>query len=148
MKRCVRHALIFTGGVTTGLAVGAVGVAAFMVKHKEYVAEGIRKAIKDWIRKDMSTITVGIHDNEFVFNTRLEAEVAIEGLEECMHKYGFVTMADFKSMLELDSTYVDDLKGWHAGAKFTIQRNKRGGYRVIPMAPPQDIRKEVKTDVE
>jgi hypothetical protein len=52
MKRCVRHALIFTGGVTTGLAVGAVGVAALMVKHKEYVKHCIADVVERWIFED------------------------------------------------------------------------------------------------
>lgn len=53
MKRCVRHALIFTGGVTTGLAVGAIGVAAIAVKHKEYVKSCIADAVFDWLLKDI-----------------------------------------------------------------------------------------------
>lgn len=52
MKRYVKGALIFTGGVTTGLAVGAVGVAALIVKHKEYAAHCIGDAVYRWLHTE------------------------------------------------------------------------------------------------
>lgn len=52
MKRYVKSALIFTGGVTTGLVVGGVGIAALMVKHKDYVKYCIADAVERWIFDD------------------------------------------------------------------------------------------------
>lgn len=49
MKRYVKGALIFTGGVMTGLTVGAVGVAALIVKHKDYAKKCIADVVEHWI---------------------------------------------------------------------------------------------------
>lgn len=49
MKRYVKNSLIFAGGVTTGLAVGSIAMAALMIKHKEYVKQCIVDATERWL---------------------------------------------------------------------------------------------------
>jgi hypothetical protein len=53
MKRYVKGALIFTGGVTTGLTIGGIAVAALIVKHKKYVIKCIADAVDNWINRDL-----------------------------------------------------------------------------------------------
>ena len=53
MKRYVKGALIFTGGVTTGLTIGGIAVATLIVKHKKYVVKCIADAVDNWIYQDL-----------------------------------------------------------------------------------------------
>jgi hypothetical protein len=76
-------------------------------------------------------------DTEYIFETRAEAENVLSDMEELIHDYGFVTVADFKNICGCESNFKDVKKVW-TNLKDVIIMRVHTGY-AITLPKPQSI---------
>lgn len=74
--------------------------------------------------------------HETIFRSKEDATDVIDGLAEIIDKYGYAQMSDFKKMIGIPSTYVDDNWGW-TNINYAEVRQVREGWLVnLPDVEP------------
>ena len=86
--------------------------------------------------------------DQIIFDTRVDAESVLTDLLELLSKYDWVSVADFKDISGISSSFTDNKYGWTDLHRTSIRRI-RNGY-VIDFPQPIDLNKEpanpIKTD--
>ena len=81
----------------------------------------------------------GFHYDDIIFETRQEAEAAIDQMDEIIERYGFVTVADYYDMADLSAPYTSNKYGWTTIRNAEVVRAREGGYTLkLPKALPID----------
>lgn len=75
--------------------------------------------------------------NDIVFDSRGEAQAALDQMEDVISEYGFVTVADFYDMADLSQPYTSNKYGWTNVRNAEVLRLRDGGYIIkLPKAMP------------
>ena len=88
---------------------------------------------EETLRKNKTTTTF----DEFIFESRTEAETVLGHLVDLIEDYGMVSVADFYELIGETSTFTDNKYGWVNLANATTSR-VRGGY-VIDLPRPVNL---------
>jgi hypothetical protein len=67
---------------------------------------------------------------DIVFDDRGQAEEVLISMQECINKYGSVTVGDFYDMIGQHGTYTDQKYGWKDLSSVGIVRSGSGGFRI------------------
>lgn len=80
-----------------------------------------------------------VHEfNEFVFESRVDAEVVLDGMTNLVDQYEVCSIADLKDLMELTGSFVDNKWGWYDLREVKV-RPIRGGYMLdLPNPEPID----------
>lgn len=148
MNKYLKGAIVFTGGLVSGVTL--CGVAAV---HAFTKSDDIREYAKDHISKKINYLLYGTYPStrnrvsyvdykrygsnnkpvqeEYVFGSRDEAELAVSHIKEMAEKYGIVSVVDIKYICGIDSSYTDDKYGWtERRIKDAIIVRCRNGYKI------------------
>lgn len=72
----------------------------------------------------------------FCLDTREEGERVIDTLKELLEKYGVVSVADLKALIDMPSTYRENRIGWTDLKTASLKRIGGGYYLVLPDPEP------------
>lgn len=118
MNKFVKNALIFASGACGGVVAGGLLVIDLALQSKN-IRDGVTNAIKEKISDALfgkETIyrsrTSRIWYDKPVFDTERDAELTLARMAEIIDTYGHVTVADLYDLIDIDSTYADNLRGW------------------------------------
>lgn len=75
--------------------------------------------------------------NEAIFDTRKEAEDVLDALNNIISAYGFCTVEDAKTHLDIKTCKYDDNFGWHSLDDAEIYEKNRSFYIEFPM--PEEL---------
>ena len=91
--------------------------------------------------RDISHRGRAVHDfDEVVLETRGEAEMVIDGMNEQISEFGLATVADLYDFLGLTSSFTDQNYGWKDLRDATPVRLRSGGY-LLSLPKPRPIDK-------
>ena len=142
---------IFVGGAAFGVMVGAGMTVGAMIKSatiRKGVTDALAKAFIDYLYDDTVKRQRRVSYqpyrpyhidrfksiDEFIFNTRGEAEDAEKQASEIIDKYGELTLADLNDLCGLESAYTDTRYGWTCITGAQIHRVREGYKLVMPKA--------------
>lgn len=148
MRKGIKYALLFTGGVAVGIGVCGASLISYAFSD-EYIREGIKNKISRKVNKALygerprrgtgpisyrSYYKEGIKKNrekytseDVVFESRAAAKKALSIMNDICNKYGFVTVADMYDMADLPAPYTSNKYGW-TNIKNTEVLRVRSGY--------------------
>lgn len=89
--------------------------------------------------RDISRRSRGTHDfDEIVIETRTEAELVIERLQDVLNEYNVVTVADLYELVGITGSFTDNKWGWYNLSRADVSL-VRGGYLLdLPRPEPID----------
>lgn len=67
---------------------------------------------------------------DIVFEARGHAEEVILSMQECLNRYGTVTVGDFYDIIGQHGTYTDQKYGWRDLSAATVVRSSGGGFAI------------------
>ena len=135
MRKGIKYALVFTGGVAVGVGVCGANLISYALSDED-IREGIKNKISRKIdktlhgdesnRKRYSSVSYRSYYNknyntqncfsfsadDIIFESRKEAMQALDSMEDILDTYGFVTVADMYDMAALPAPYTSNKYGW------------------------------------
>lgn len=120
LNKGVKTALVFVGGAIVG------GVVTKIKCEYEFV-KVVKMAFSDYHRFD-----------NIIFETRGDAEYVIDKLEDILHTYGFVTVADLYECSGMNHKHGDNHYGWTNLKTVRVLRARNGWILELPRALPVD----------
>lgn len=121
MNRYVKGAMIFTGGLVTGVIGGRVYTG---LKVLEFIE--MRKARDGYFKS-----------SDILFDTHIEAEKALTELKSIHEQYHYVRVADVYDVARLMMPYESDKFGWYTLKGANVKRYKN--YYFIDLPTPVRI---------
>ena len=73
---------------------------------------------------------------DIVLNTREEAELVLQTMQDIIEKYEFASVSDFHTIVGLPSTYVDNNWGWSGLQYVDIRQTREGWLLDMPSVEP------------
>lgn len=141
MRKGIKYALLFTGGVAVGIGVCGASLISYAFSD-----EDIRDGIKNKISRKVDKALYGErnrtnYDYEFdgknvIFETRKSAEKAKSELEDIIDDYGFATEADLYYIANLDCDYIKNKYGWTSLRNVEVKRSRYGYFIDLPNPLP------------
>lgn len=159
MKKGIKYALLFTGGVAVGIGICGASLISYAINDED-IREGIKTKISRNVDKALygerprrnhgsrvsyrsycrekkkSDFTYSI-DN-IIFESMAEAERVKEQMSEIINEYGYVTVADVCDLANVSSNYMDSKYGWTYINSAKVTRIRNGYYIKLPIALPID----------
>ena len=89
-------------------------------------------------REERRSGSVRFDYDDIVFNTRVEAEAALDQMGEVIRRYGFVTVGDLYDMADLTQPYTSNKYGWMNINTAEVIRVHDGYVLKLPKASPID----------
>ena len=89
-------------------------------------------------REERRSASVRFDYDDIVFNTRVEAEAALDQMTEVIKRYGFVTVGDLYDMADLTQPYTSNKYGWMNINSAEVVRVRDGYVLKLPKASPID----------
>jgi hypothetical protein len=100
---------------------------------------GSSAPVRDEPRRDVSRMARAHHlFDEIVFQTRAEAQDALEQLVSYIKRYESASVADFYGLVDTPASHVDDKWGWHNLDDAMVQRVRNGFILDLPKTEPLD----------
>jgi hypothetical protein len=143
MKRFVKGALIFSGGVAGGFVLCGITTIKLAVKSDTF-----RTAVTNKISNELTTFLYGENNKtkkrypsyrsyyehrktekpfeNVVFETRKDAEDILSSADDICRTYGWVTVSDLYDLCGLIGSFKDHLIGWSDLSTVSIMRTKYG----------------------
>lgn len=152
MGKLINTALVFIGGMTVG---------GYCVVNAALKSETFTTAFKDAITKKATEVIYGaececpkrkvsyydaLHrsksvnrsleqSDDIVFETREDAEKALDAMEAIVKKYGVVSLADVYDIVgRAATTYIASKYGWRSVNDAKVVRCRKGYYIKLPKA--------------
>lgn len=164
MRKNIKCALIFTGGVAVGIGVCGASLISYALSDED-IRDGIKTKISkkvdkalygdrsyrnpyypyskvsyknyyDTYKKDDDSYN--FDSSSILFASRKDAEEVKEKMEDIIYKYGYVTVADIRDIAELKSSYIDSKYGWLSLKDAKIVITRKGCYISLPNPVPVD----------
>lgn len=90
--------------------------------------------------RDISRRARATHQfDEIILDTRAEAELVLERLDELIHQYDEATVADLYNLIGVSSTHTDGKWGWDSMEGARVVRVRNSGYLLqLPDTKPVD----------
>lgn len=153
MRKGIKYALLFTGGVAVGIGVCGAGLISYAINDDD-ICEGIKNKISRKINKALygktprrnygsrvsyrsvcrekkrSVVTDSIDD--IIFETITEAERIKKQMSEIMDEYGYVTVADICDLANVPANYMANKYGWTNINSAKVARVRDGYYIKLP----------------
>lgn len=161
MRKGIKYALVFIGGVTVGIGVCGVSLISYALNDGD-IREGIKNKISRKIdkvlygesdmRRNRSRVSYYnyAHDNrkcnlepyyhfikDIIFDTRQEAYDTLDKMNEILVTYGYVTIADVYDIVGVPCCYTDNKYGWTTIQNAEVVKGKDGYF--INMPKPQPV---------
>lgn len=158
MRKCIKYALVFTGGVAVGVGVCGANLISYALSDED-IREGIKNKISRKIDKTLygdesnhkkySSVSYRSYYNknyntqncfsfsadDIIFESRNKAQGVLDDMEDIIDKYNYVTVADMRDLSGLiNTTYRAAKYGWASLKKAEIRR-VRDGYIIDLPAP-------------
>lgn len=153
MRKGIKYALFFTGGVAVGIGVCGANLISYALTDED-IREGVKTKISKKIDKALfgekaersktgyvsyrniyrerkEPAYVNCIDN-IIFETHSEAERVIEQMNDAVNKYGVVTVGDVYDFANVASFYTDSKYGWTDIRSAEIFRVRDGFYIKLP----------------
>ena len=89
-------------------------------------------------REERRTTGARFDYDDIVFNNRVEAEAALDQMNEVIKRYGFVTVGDLYDMADLTQPYTSNKYGWMNVSTAEVIRVHDGYVLKLPKASPID----------
>lgn len=150
MRKGIKYALLFTGGVTVGIGVCGASLISYAFSDED-IREGIKNKISRKVDKalygERNRVTYGSrvsyrknridYNSEFsskdiIFETRKSAEEAKTELEDIIFDHGFATVADLYDIANLDCDYMKKKYGWTRLKDAEVKRSHYGYFIDLP----------------
>ena len=152
MRKSIKYALVFTGGVAVGIGFCGANLISYVLSDED-IREGIKNKISRKIDKTLygdepnrrrySSVSYRTYKNgkvsyrsyyndnwdDIIFESRKEAMKALDEMKDILDKYGFVTVADIHHIAGIDTTYRSNKYGWTNLNNAEIVR-VRMGYKI------------------
>lgn len=165
MKKGIKYALFFTGGVAVGIGFCGANLISYALSNED-ICDGIKNAISrkldkalygerpgrrrygssvsyksyyDERKKSTNTLSYKFDSSNVIFEAREDAENALNKMEEIIYKYAFVTVADLYEIVNIDSDYSDSKYGWVSVKNAKIMRCRSGYYIHLQAPMPIDL---------
>lgn len=154
MKKGIKYALLFTGGVAVGIGICGASLISYAINDED-IREGIKTKISRKVdkalygertratygsrasyRKNCIDYNSGFDSKDVIFETRKSAEEAKTVLEDTIFNYGFATVADLYSIANLDCDYTKAKYGWTSLRDVEVKRSRHGYFIDIPNPLP------------
>lgn len=154
MRKGIKYALLFTGGVAVGIGVCGASLISYAFSDED-IRDGIKNKISRKVDKalygERNRVTYGSwvsyrknrtnYDYEFdgknvIFETRKSAEKAKSELEDIIDDYGFATEADLYYIANLDCDYIKNKYGWTSLRNVEVKRSRYGYFIDLPNPLP------------
>lgn len=160
MKKGIKYALLFTGGVAVGIGVCGASLISYAFSDED-IRDGIKNKISRKVDKALygerprrnygsrvsyksyfaekrkkSDFTYSIDD--IIFESMAEAERVKEQMSEIINEYGYVTVADVCGLANVVPNYMDSKYGWTYINSAKVTRIRDGYYIKLPKPLPID----------
>lgn len=157
MRKGIKYALVFTGGVAIGIGVCGVNLISYALSDED-IREGIKNKISRKIDKTLygdepnrrrhSSVSYSTYKNDkvsyinyyndnwdyIIFESRKEAMKALDEMKDILEEYGFITVADMCDMADLPAPYTSNKYGWTNLSNAEVVR-VRMGYKISLQKP-------------
>lgn len=164
MRRGIKYALVFTGGVAVGIGVCGVSLISYALNDgdirdviKNKVSRKIDKVLygESETRRNRSQVSYVSYYNyrnnnrkrnleqhyhsvkDIIFDTRQEAYDALDKINEILVNYGVVTVADVYDIADIPCCYADKKYGWTTTRNAEVVKSKDGYF--INMSTPYPV---------
>lgn len=161
MRKGVKYALLFTGGVAVGIGVCGASLISYAINDED-IREGIKNKISNKIDKALygerprkhygsrvsyrsycdernrrdNKIDYQFSNNKIIFDSRASAEEAKEKMEAIIYEYGVVTVADLCEITGIKFDYLDNKYGWASLKNAKVIRCRDGYFIDLPRPLP------------
>lgn len=110
------------------------GTAASKVSYRSYYErERNRNSYDDPRSRSIGGYT---YDEEYILNSRMDAEGVLTSMDDLISTYGVVTVADYLELVGVPSQYTDNKYGWTNVRSATVVRVRDGWVIKLPKAMP------------
>ena len=163
MRKGIKYALFFTGGVAVGIGVCGANLISYALSD-----EDIREALKNKIYRKVDKTLYGersrrnygtrvsyrsyyeernrrdnkinyqFNNNKIIFDSRTSAEEVKEKMEEIIDEYGHVAVSDLYEIAAIKNDYWDSKYGWTSLRNAKVIRCRDGYYIDLPKPLPID----------
>lgn len=149
MNKKVKGALIFTGGVVSGITLSGYAAVQLVVKNETFrkvvktaisniIAESLVPTKPRYRKYDRVNYVSYRKTDDVIFENRAEVESVLDKMSELLKQQGFVSRAEFYNMGGVGVVYEDHTYGWTNLDDAKVVR-VRDGYilklpRVVPVA--------------
>lgn len=148
MNKYIKGAAIFTGGMISGFMLCGSLVTRVVVKT-DSIRESLKRALPDriehWLFGETGRSTRPTYVNykcygrttDIRFESRTDAENALEGLQENIKSYGVATISDLYEIAGVNhNSYVNEYQGWYNLENAKIVRVRDGYILELPKPLP------------
>lgn len=154
MRKGIKYALLFTGGVAVGIGICGASLISYAFSDED-IRDGIKNKISRKVdkalygernrvtyssrvsyRKNRINYRYEFDSKDVIFETRKSAEEAKTELEDTIFKYGFATVADLYYIANLDCDYTKEKYGWTSLKDVEVKRSRHGYFIDIPNPLP------------
>lgn len=143
MNKYVKGVMLFGGGLVTGAVTGSAYVGWKVLSTDEFreaLAKKISNKVTEILYGDeppvmranrVSYRTTYLYD-DVIFNSRANAEKALEDLNKIHDKFGYFTVADLYKLAGLPDSYMISDLGWQNIKNVTVIRVRDGYVLDLP----------------
>jgi hypothetical protein len=126
------------GEVRTPYRAGSRGVQRTHINYTAPSSSIIRSNTSANARAVREQPTPSTTVDEYVLESLMHVELVLEEMTETIGRYGAVTVANLKELLEETPTYTDSRWGWTDLSQMSYKRIAGGYLLLVP--PPEDLR--------
>lgn len=157
MNKNIKYALVFTGGVVVGFGVCGYKVLKYALNDDgicSVIADKMTTRIKEFINgedeipsqnrgsrvsyrsycKEKRKPYMDYKYDDVIFETRHDAMEALKKMQDIIDLYGFVTIADFCDLNDLDASFMDSKYGWINIRNIDVVNTENGYIINLPKA--------------
>lgn len=156
MRKGIKYALIFMGGVAVGIGVCGTNMISYALNDDD-IRYALKKKITgkidktlfgserdskvsyrhycNWRKNQNNTRYAFLYD-EIIFDNRATAEHVKNEMTQKIYMYGYVTVADMYDIAGLSTTYMSNKYGWTSLEDAAIIRSRDGYYIKLPKVLP------------
>lgn len=132
MKKSIKTALVFVGGFAAGGFAHLVLTKAMIYKYMLDNFECDEHCRRSKSRKDKPFYSMRVED--LLFDTRVNAEDALNNMRSCIHKYGVVSVAEYYDMNGMSYNHDHTQYGWVKLDSAQVHRVRDGYIIELPRA--------------
>lgn len=149
MRKGIKYALVFTGGVAVGIGVCGANLVSYALSDED-IREGIKNKISRKIDKTLygeetnrrryskvsyrgyyerNSQPYSFSTDDIILESRKEALKILDDMREILDTYGFVTVADMYDKADVPCPFTSNKYGWTSLNNAEVVR-VRMGYKI------------------